>query len=55
MEEHFNDRFKEGTVRLSRWSILRTTVPAAIIVYGDGNADDFTRILLNTNILKTFE
>ena len=53
--EHFNDRFKEGAVRLAWVEYSSDKQCLQTIVYGDGNADDFTHLVEHEHVLKTFE
>lgn len=53
--EHFNDRFKAGAVRLAWVEYSSDKQCLQTIVYGDGNADDFTHLVEHEHVLKTFE
>ena len=53
--EHLNDRFKEDTVRVAWVEYSSDKQCLQTIVYGDGNADDFTHLIEHEHILKTFE
>ena len=47
--EHLNDRFKEGAVRLAWVEYSSDKQCLQTIVYGDGNADDFTHLIELSN------
>ena len=57
--ENLNDRFKEGCVRLAWVEYPSEKECLQTIVYGDGDADDFTHLIEHEHIfqndLKTFE
>ena len=57
--EGLNDRFKEGCVRLAWVEYSSEKERLQTIVYGDGDADDFTHLIEHEHIfqndLKTFE
>ena len=50
--EGLNDRFKEGCVRLAWVEYSSDKRCIQTIVYGDGEADDFTHLVEHEKILK---
>lgn len=51
--EHLNDRFKEGAVRLAWVEYSSDKQCLQTIVYGDGDADDFTHLIEHEHIRKS--
>jgi len=50
--ELLNDRFKEGAVRLAWVEYSSDKQCLQTIVYGDGDADDFTHLIEHEHIFK---
>ena len=50
--EYLNDRFKEGAVRLAWVEYSSDKQCLQTIVYGDGDADDFTHLIEHERIFK---
>lgn len=49
---HLNDRFNEGSVRLAWVEYSSEKGCLQTIVYGNGDADDFTHLIEHENILN---